>query len=56
MDELIRSASTGNVKELADKLALSQRHVYNYLRILNKIGKATDFDPARNSYVYKDTP
>lgn len=55
MDELIRSESTGTAKELAAKLSISQRHVYNYLKTLNKIGKATRFDRAKNSYVYKET-
>ncbi|MBL6445399.1 HTH domain-containing protein [Fulvivirga sp. 29W222] len=54
MDELIRSESTGTAKELAYKLSISRRHVYNYLKTLNSIGRATRFDTTKNSYVYKE--
>lgn len=56
MDELIESESTGKASELAAKLKMSERHVYNYLRVLNEIGKVNTYDESKRSYIYKDTP
>ena len=52
MDELIRAESTGNIKELSVKLNVTERHVYNYLKIFNEIGRHNYFDTQKNSYVY----
>jgi len=54
LDELIRSESTGSIKELSKKLNVSQRQVYNYLKIFNEVGRANRYDATKSSYVYTD--
>ena len=54
LDELIKAESTGTVKELAEKLDISERHVYNYLKILSDMGRKSIYDEAKKSFIYKD--
>ncbi|ELR73000.1 hypothetical protein C900_00502 [Fulvivirga imtechensis AK7] len=54
LDELIKSESTGTVTELAEKLNISKRHVYNYLNIFNEIGRINRYDESKRSFVYEN--
>jgi predicted DNA-binding transcriptional regulator YafY len=53
LDHLIRSESTGCAHELAEKLGVSQRTVYSYLRQLRELGAPIKWQKAVWSYVYK---
>ena len=53
LDELIRKRETGNNEELARKLKISPRHLYNYLHILEGTGRVVLFSKQYNSYIYK---
>ncbi len=52
LDQLIRQKNTGTVDEIAIKLQVSRRQVFNYLKVIRKIGKSCRFDPELQSYVY----
>ena len=57
IDRLIKYESTGTAKELAARLGISKRHVYNYLNILKETtGKTIVFDKDKGGFVYKNTP
>ncbi|MCG8389080.1 MAG: helix-turn-helix domain-containing protein [Cytophagales bacterium] len=56
LDQLIRQKNTGNIEQLAVDMEVSRRQVYNYLKVLEKIGKSCEFDHKLQSYVYLDEP
>ena len=56
LDQSIRQKKTGTIEQLATDMELSRRQVYNYLKVLEKIGKSFEFDPDLQSYVYLDEP
>jgi predicted DNA-binding transcriptional regulator YafY len=52
IDQLIRQRSTGNAEELAGKLEISRRQVYNWLDELKSFGLEVIYDREQRSYVY----
>ena len=55
LNELINSEQTGSPKELASKLDISIRTVYNYIAFMKKEMKAPIiYDFQRLSYVYEE--
>ncbi|BDX38719.1 hypothetical protein CYCD_20740 [Tenuifilaceae bacterium CYCD] len=56
IDQLIRLRTTGNPLNLANKLNISERHVYNIINKMKDVYKAPiEFDKDCNSYIYKET-
>ena len=49
---LIRRAATGSAPELATKLGISERQVYNYLQELRDMGLPIAYDNFRATYHY----
>ena len=54
MDSYIMAEATGTASELASKLNISERHVYNYLRAFGEVGRESYYDVDKRSYIYKD--
>jgi transcriptional antiterminator len=55
LHDLILTASTGNPKQLAKELGLSERSVYNYILYMkNEMGAPIQFRRQQNSYVYTE--
>jgi transcriptional antiterminator len=55
LNELIAAEQTGSPKELASKLDISIRSVYNYIAFMKKEMKAPiSYDFQRLSYVYEE--
>ena len=52
MDGLIHLKSTGTPEEFAQKLEISKRTLYNYLKILEDLGADIHFNKLRRSYEY----
>lgn len=53
VDQLIKRKATGNPKEFAKKLQVSESTVYRILRILKEnMGLSIEFSAEHNSYVY----
>jgi predicted DNA-binding transcriptional regulator YafY len=54
IDFFIRREITGNARELAEKLEITERSVYNYLSLMKSMGAPIVFSISRQSYVYED--
>jgi predicted DNA-binding transcriptional regulator YafY len=54
LDYFIKSQTTGNARELAEKLEITERSVYNYLNLMKSMGAPIVFSSYRQSYVYED--
>ncbi len=52
MDYLIRTRTTGNPPELAEKMAISERSVYMYINSLRDLGAPVEWSCRENSYIY----
>lgn len=52
IDTLIQKEKTGTPSELAGKLGLSDRSVYEYLTLMKKLNAPIKFCPIRKSYYY----
>ncbi len=52
MDQLIRRKSTGKPKELAAKLSLSERSLYELINQMKDLGAPIIYSKSRDSYVY----
>ena len=52
INRLIHLNATGNPKEFASKLDISERQLYRYLNDLKEIGLNIIFDYNKNSYIY----
>ena len=53
VDKLIKRKATGQPKELATKLQVSESTVYRILRILKEnMGLSIEYSEKQNSYVY----
>ena len=50
---MIRKKATGSPSELADKLALSERAVFEYIRAMREMGAPIAFCPVRRTYYYE---
>ena len=55
LDDLIRKKSTGSPRELAEKLNISQRTVFNWISVLTDLGALIKYDPERQTYFYEET-
>ncbi len=53
IDQLINLQATGSPKQLAEKLEITERQVYNYLDNLKELGAEIKFDKHKSSYTYK---
>lgn len=53
IDYLIRIKGTGTPVQLAEKLGISERTVYEYLNLMKEFGAPIKFDPYRESYYYE---
>jgi transcriptional antiterminator len=56
MDQLIRMECTGSVKDLSEKLNVSERTVHNLRSIMEIYDKKITFSHLKNSYSYCDEP
>ncbi|MFA0962885.1 HTH domain-containing protein [Roseivirga sp. BDSF3-8] len=52
LDQLIRLRCTGTPQELADKLGLSKRMVYEYLNAMRDLGAPIAYSNIEKSYFY----
>lgn len=52
VDQLIRRKSTGSPKELAAKLEISQRSLFELINQMKDLGAPISYSKARRSYVY----
>jgi biotin operon repressor len=52
LDKLIRRKATGNAQQLAERLNVSRRTVYNLLDALRGLGAPIDYCRHRESYYY----
>jgi len=49
---MIQTQSTGAPKAFADKLQLSERSLYNYLRFMKKLGAPIAYSRTSQTYLY----
>ena len=54
LDWLVRQRSTGTAEELAEKLRISKRSVFNYLNWMKEHGAPIRYNSFRRSYEYKE--
>jgi predicted DNA-binding transcriptional regulator YafY len=54
IDRLIRLQATGTARQLAEKLEITERSVYNYLNYMKRMGAPVVFSPDCQSYTYAD--
>jgi Mn-dependent DtxR family transcriptional regulator len=54
LDTLIRTKATGNVKQLAKKMNLSEPSVLNHIKELKELGCPIKFSRKRNTYYYEN--
>lgn len=54
IDHLIRIKGTGTPAQLAKRLNLSERSVYDYISFLKGLGCPIKFDSFRGSYFYEE--
>jgi predicted DNA-binding transcriptional regulator YafY len=54
IDYFIRRQATGNAHELSKKLEITERSVYNYLRMMKKMGAPIVFSVFYKSYIYEN--
>lgn len=52
LDELIRKRATGSPRELARKFEVSERTIYDYIKILKELGAEICFCNIAQSYIY----
>ncbi len=54
IDKLINMRATGTPKQLAAKMGISERHLYNYLNIMkNDLDIPIKYNKLSQSYIYK---
>ena len=53
LDRLIRLKATGTPTQLASRLAVSERTVFNEIDILRSLGAPVEFCKTRRSYYYE---
>lgn len=54
IDSLIRIKGTGTPSELADKIGISERSTYEYIRLMKDLGAPVLYSRQRKSYYYKE--
>ena len=52
IDQLIRIKGTGTPAQLAGKLGLSERSMYEYIRLMKEFGAPVVYSRERQSYYY----
>ena len=52
IDHLIRIKGTGTPTELADKIGMSERSMYEYIRLMKEFGAPVVYSRSRKSYYY----
>ncbi|MHA4811748.1 hypothetical protein ACX0G9_26865 [Flavitalea flava] len=54
IDSLIRIKGTGTPNELANKIGMSERSTYEYIRLMKDFGAPVQYSRQRKSYYYKE--
>jgi predicted DNA-binding transcriptional regulator YafY len=54
LDHLIRIKGTGTPAQLAERLNLSERSIYDYINFMKGLGCPIKFDSHRESYFYEE--
>jgi len=54
MDKLIKQESTGTAYDLSEKLNISKRTVFNYLKWMRQQGAPISYSNKKNSYIYEE--
>ena len=54
LDSLIRKDGTGSPSQLAEKLHLGKRAVYDYIKLLKRLGAPISYDRVRETYYYRE--
>ena len=54
LDHLIRFKSTGTPADCAHKIGISERSLYDYLKILKDLGAPVRFSRGRQTYYYTE--
>lgn len=52
IDYLIRLKATGSPTDLGQKIGISERSIYEYIRLMKEFGAPIAFSRQRNSYYY----
>ena len=53
IDRHIREGSTGKAEDLAEKIGVSKRSVFNYIRWMKKRGAPIIYSRIQRSYIYR---
>lgn len=54
LDHLIQYKSTGTPSDCAQKIGISERSLYDYLKILKEMGAPVRFSRGRRTYYYTE--
>jgi predicted DNA-binding transcriptional regulator YafY len=54
LDHLIHHKSTGTPSDCAQKIGISERSLYDYLKILKEMGAPVKFSRGRRTYYYTE--
>ena len=54
LDQYIHEKGTGSPPEFARKMGISERSLYDYLKILKEMGAPITFSRNRRTYFYKE--
>jgi predicted DNA-binding transcriptional regulator YafY len=54
LDHLISHKSTGTPADCAQKVGISERSLYDYLKLLKEMGAPVKFSRARRTYYYSE--
>jgi predicted DNA-binding transcriptional regulator YafY len=54
LDSFIRSKGTGSPPEFAQKMGVSERSLYEYLKVLKDLGAPIRFSRQERSYYYEN--
>jgi predicted DNA-binding transcriptional regulator YafY len=54
LDQLIRLKATGNPKNLARKIGVSESALYEYINEMKEMNAPISYDKVRNSYCYTE--
>jgi predicted DNA-binding transcriptional regulator YafY len=52
LNHLIQTKSTGNPRQLSDRLKISERSLYQYITLLKEMGAPVHYDRYRETYFY----
>ena len=53
LDQFIRTKGTGSPREFAHKMGISERSLYEYLKVLKELGAPIRFSRQEHSYYYE---